>query len=47
MSIDKKNNFIKMNFFNIFVLNINHKVLREGTKNTENDRIKRLKNCTL
>jgi hypothetical protein len=27
-----------MNFFNIFGLNINHKVLKEGTKNTENDR---------
>ncbi len=29
-----------MNFFNIFGLNINHKVLKEGTKNTENDRTK-------
>ncbi len=36
-----------MNFFNIVRLNINHKVLKEGTKNTENDRIKRLKNGTL
>jgi|CZCB01.1.fsa_nt_gi hypothetical protein len=27
-----------MNFFNIVLLNINHRVLKEGTKNTENDR---------
>jgi hypothetical protein len=26
-----------MNFINIVLLNINHKVLKEGTKNTEND----------
>jgi len=26
-----------MNFFNIVLLNINHKVHREDTKNTEND----------
>jgi hypothetical protein len=36
-----------MNFLNIVLLNINHKVLKEGTKNTENDRNKRLKNVTL
>ncbi len=31
-------NFIKINFINIVRLNINHKVLKEGTKNTKNDR---------
>ncbi len=36
-----------MNFIITGHLNINHKVLKEGTKNTENDRIKRLKNGTL
>ncbi len=34
-------------YFIIRQLNINHKVLREGTKNTENDRIKKLKDETL
>jgi len=29
-----------MNFINIVMLNINHKVLKEGTKNTEDDSIK-------
>lgn len=36
-----------MNFFNIVQLNINHKVHEEGTMNTENNRIKKLKNDTL
>ncbi|MDI3479732.1 MAG: hypothetical protein PWQ14_878, partial [Rikenellaceae bacterium] len=36
-----------MKFFNIVLLNINHKVLKEGTKNTEKDKIKRLKKVTL
>jgi len=35
-----------MNFI-IGQLNINHRVLKEGTKNTENDRIKKLINVTL
>ena len=30
-----------MNFINIVLLNINHRVLKEYTKNTENNRIKR------
>jgi hypothetical protein len=33
--------------FIIRQLNINHKVLKAGTKNTENTRIKSLKNGTL
>jgi hypothetical protein len=37
----------KVILFIVGQLNINHKVLKEGTKNTENDRIKRLKNVTL
>ncbi len=42
----KKSNFIKMNF--IFRrLNINHRVHKECTKNTENDRIKMVINGTL
>ena len=28
-----------MNFFSIVLSKINHKVLKEGTKDTENDRI--------
>ena len=35
-----------MKFF-IIKFNINHKVLKECTKNTENDRIKSLKNVAL
>jgi len=34
-------NFIKINFINIVRLNINHRVLKEGTKNTENAIIKK------
>ena len=36
-----------MNFFSIVLSNINHKVLKEGTKDTEKDEIKRTINGTL
>ena len=36
-----------MNFINIVLLNINHKVLKEGSKNKKNSRIKSLINGTL